>query len=275
MAFPEQPRAVITGAGSGLGRALALQLATRRGSTLVCDIDLPSAELTVQLVQAAGGTAAALRCDVSKLDDLTRAADEAERLWGGTDILVNNAGVAAAGHVGALSLDDWTWIVNINLWGVIHGCHVFVPRLRAKKSGFILNIASAAGFVSLPEMGAYNLTKAGVISLSETLYAELGSDNISVTVACPTFFATNLMSSFRAPESRQRELAQSFFKRSKATAADVAATALDALEQGKLHVMAQPDAKAMWLLKRLHPGLYFRLLRNWFYSETVQRHLIK
>lgn len=274
MPFPQQPRAVITGAGSGFGRALALQLGRRQGRILVCDVDLPGAEETARLVHGAGGTAAAFRCDVRTPADLERAADEADRLWGGTDILVNNAGVAVAGRVGEISLDDWTWIMNINLWGVIHGCHVFVPRFRKQKSGYILNVAAAAGYISLPEMSAYSVTKAGVISLTETLYGELGPDNVAISVACPSFFKTNLMDTFRSPEARQRDIAQSLFNKSKATADDVAAAALAALEKGKLYAIPQADAKAIWLLKRLNPTLYYGALRKYFYSKTVERHLL-
>ena len=112
---------------------------------------------------------------------------------------MNNAGVAAGGLVGEQSLDDWKWIVDINLWGVIHGCHVFAPRFRAQRSGYILNVASAAGFVSLPEMASYNVTKAGVIALSETLCGELSPCGVRVSVTCPSFFKTNLMDVLRSP----------------------------------------------------------------------------
>lgn len=274
MPFPPQPRAVVTGAGSGFGRALALQLARRQGRILVCDVNLQGAEETARLVQNAGGTAAAFRCDVSSSADLERAAAEADRLWNGTDILINNAGVAVAGRVGDISLEDWAWIMNINLWGVIHGCHVFVPRFRKQKSGYILNVAAAAGFISLPEMSAYSVTKAGVISLSETLFGELGPDGVAVTVACPSFFKTNLMDTFRSPEARQRNIAQNLFNKSKATADHVAAASLDALEKGKLYAMPQADAKAIWMLKRLNPAFYFNTLRKRFYSKTVERHLL-
>jgi NAD(P)-dependent dehydrogenase (short-subunit alcohol dehydrogenase family) len=275
MPFPQRPRTVITGAGSGLGRACALQLARRHGRILVAEVNIPAADETVRLVQAAGGEGVSFPCDVTKPEDLERAAAEMDRRWGGTDILVNNAGVAAAGQVGEQSLDDWRWIVGINLWGVIHGCHVFTPRFRAAQSGFILNVASAAGFVSMPEMASYNVTKAGVIALSETMYGELGACGVHVSVACPSFFQTNLMDTFRSSQERQRAIAQNLFRRSRVSADEIAAAGLAALEAGTLYVVPQTDAKVTWWLKRLSPAFYFGSIRKRFYSKLVERQLLK
>lgn len=275
MTFPVRPRAVVTGAGSGFGRALALALGRRGGRVLIADVNLAGAEETAGLVAAAGGEGVAARCDVRRVDEVEALALEMEARWGGVDIVVNNAGVAAAGPVGAVTLDDWRWIVDINLWGVVHGCHVFVPRLRAQGSGYVLNVAAAAGFISLPEMGPYSLTKAAVISLSETLYGELGPAGVHVTVACPSFFKTNLMESFRSAEERQRKAAQNFFARSAATADEVAARTLDALERGRLYAIPQTDAGLLWRVKRFAPALYFRAVRRFFYSKAVERGILK
>jgi len=275
MSFPVSPRTVITGAGSGLGRALAVQLARRRGRILVTDIDLAAAEETVRLVEAAGGEAAAMVCDVTEVDAVEAAAAEVERRWGGADILVNNAGVAAGGLVGEQSLDDWRWIVGINLWGVIHGCHVFAPRFRKRGSGYILNVASAAGFVSLPEMASYNVTKAGVIALSETLWGELSGCGVQVSVACPSFFKTEIMNAFRSPSGRQRVMAANLFRRSHSTADDVAAAALAGLESGAFYVVPHSEGKLAWRLKRFNPALYLAGLRGLLYSFGLDRQLLK
>lgn len=260
MKLPSEPRVVLTGGGSGLGRALALALAPRRARILVTDVDLARAEETCALVAARGGTAFARACDVTKLDEVEAAAVDADARLGGIDLLINNAGVAAAGLVGELPIADWKWIFDVNLWGVIHGCHAFVPRLRAQRRGFILNVASSAGIASLPEMAPYNVTKAGVISLSETLYAELGPSHIAVSCLCPTFFQTNLLERFRGP-SRQRALAERFFARSSMTAAEVADAALRGLERGQLIVIPQRDGSLVWRAKRWAPSLYHGFLR--------------
>ena len=258
--LPHRPRAVVTGAASGLGRALALELARREGRVLVCDIHLDRAAETAELVRAAGGQAEVLACDVTKPADVERAAVEVERLWRGVDLVVNNAGVAAGGKVGEISLDDWDWIMRVNLWGVIHGCHVFVPKLKAQGHGFILNVASAAGIACMPEMASYNVTKAAVIALSETLYSELAPAGIAVSVLCPTFFQTNLIESFRTPQHDLRAVAHRKVNESKVTADEIAEAAVRGLERGRLVIIPQVDGAIVWRAKRLAPELYHRLL---------------
>src|SRR5262249_27722456 len=164
MALPESPRAVVTGAGSGLGRALCVVLAQRGARIVASDINLSAARATVALLP--GDQAHAVACDVANFEQVQALGEKADQLLGGVDLVVNNAGVAAGGRVGEIPLSDWQWLLGINLWGVIHGCHVFVPRLRRQKSGHILNVASAAGLAGLPQLGPYNVSKAGVIALS-------------------------------------------------------------------------------------------------------------
>jgi NAD(P)-dependent dehydrogenase (short-subunit alcohol dehydrogenase family) len=258
--LPDTPRAFITGGGSGLGRALALNLAKRKARLLVGDINLEEARKTVAMVEKAGGKGKAIKCDVTDLKQVEAAAVEMEKEFGGIDLLVNNAGVAVAGYVGKIKLEDWKFIIDINLWGVIYGCHVFIPRFKERKSGHILNVASAAGFASLPEMAPYNVSKAGVVALSETLFSELYPDNIRVTVLCPGFFKTNLMKTFRSSDERQKKIAEGFFARSSDswTPERVAMVGLKALESGKLHATTDAESALMWRLKRLSPQLYFR-----------------
>jgi NAD(P)-dependent dehydrogenase (short-subunit alcohol dehydrogenase family) len=123
------PRAVVTGAASGLGRAFCLVLADRGAKVLASDVDLAGAEATCRLALARGAAAAiARRCDVGSADDVEALADAADEELGGADLIVNNAGVAASGLIGQTPLEDWRWLLDVNLWGVVHGCHVFVPR---------------------------------------------------------------------------------------------------------------------------------------------------
>src|SRR5262249_10567962 len=157
-------RAVVTGAGSGIGRAFCLEIARRRGSVVAADINDATAHETARLVEDAGGVGLALRCDVGKLEDVQAMARFAEERLGAAVLLVNSAGPAARGPVGEIPIPDGRWLIGINLWGVISGCHVFVPRLRTQGYGTIINVASAAGFLSGPEMGPYNVSKAGVIA---------------------------------------------------------------------------------------------------------------
>src|SRR5262249_12116232 len=163
--------AVITGAGSGIGAAFAKELAKRGGRVVCSDIDEMSASLTADAIVDQGGEALALRCDVSQLDDVTALAKEAQSWFDGPPtVVINNAGVGAGGlPIGEMSVDDWQWVLDINLWGPIHGCHVFAPILRDAGYGGIINVASAAAFGAAPGMAAYNVSKAGTLSLSETL----------------------------------------------------------------------------------------------------------
>lgn len=262
MKLPERARVFISGGGGGLGRALACLLGQRGARVLVADLKQEGADETAARVRNCGGEAIAFKCDVTSPEQVEAAAAEMDRVWGGADLVVNNAGVAGGGVLGEVSLQDWEWILRVNLWGTLHGCHVFVPRLKAAGKGQILNVASAAGFASLPEMASYNMSKAAVISLSETLYAELGQHGVHVSVLCPTFFESGLMDSFRSPDARQREMAQAFFKRSRATSETVARAALKGLEEGRLHIVPMADGKLVWGLKRWAPGLYFRALRR-------------
>ncbi|ALG08914.1 SDR family NAD(P)-dependent oxidoreductase [Kibdelosporangium phytohabitans] len=250
-------RAVVTGAGSGIGRAFAVELA-RRGGTVVCaDVNDTAAKQTVQLIGNAGVPA---HCDVSDSQQVRDLAQASEGLLGGPPTLViNNAGIGAGGQpVGATPLADWKRTLDVNLWGVIHGCHEFVPLLRATGTGGIINVASAAGFAAGPAMAAYNVSKAGVLALSETLAAELSGTDIAVTVLCPTFVKTNIIDSDRIDAAAAR-LADTMMRLTGVSPHRVARTTLDAHDAGRLHVVPQLDARLVWRTKRALPGAYTRL----------------
>ncbi|WP_175400060.1 SDR family NAD(P)-dependent oxidoreductase [Tsukamurella pseudospumae] len=252
-------KAVVTGAGSGIGRAFALELA-RRGAEVVCaDIDEGRAKETVGLVQARGGTAHAVVVDVADRAAVENLASFARTVFDGPPTLViNNAGVGIGGRpVGDIGLDDWDWALGINLWGVVHGCELFAPMLREAGRGGIINVASAAGFAAAPSMGPYNVSKAGVMSLSETLAAELAGTGVAVTVLCPTFVKTNVARDGRITEG-SKNLAGTLMKLTGVSPDGVAAQTLDALDLGRLYVVPQLDANVIWHLKRHFPTPYVR-----------------
>lgn len=255
----QQSAAVVTGAGSGIGRAFAQELAARGGRVVCSDVSLERAQETAALITAAGGEAWALRCDVSQLAEVEALADEAEDLVDGPiNLVVNNAGVGAGGQlVGQIPAEDWKWVLDVNLWGVIHGCHVFAPRLRARGRGGIVNVASTASFAAAPRMGPYNVSKAGVLALSETLASEFTGTGIAVTALCPTFVKTNITRDGRISEGSSR-MADKLMQWTGVSAQRVAREALDALDRGQLYVMPQVDAKLIWRLKRLAPVGYGR-----------------
>jgi NAD(P)-dependent dehydrogenase (short-subunit alcohol dehydrogenase family) len=275
MALPTSMRAVVTGAGSGLGRAFCLELGRRGARVVASDIDLESAEETAQ---ACGGQA--VRCDVSRLAEVEALANDVDRLLGGVDLLINNAGVAVIGPIDEIPPQDWQWLLGVNLWGVVHGIQVFAPRMRKKKSGYVINVASAAGFAGVEFMGPYCASKAAVISLSETLAAEGEAQGIGVTVLCPTFFPTNIARSGRGygqSSERLRAFAQERVARGKWSAEDVARFALDAADAGRLYAVPMSDARWLWRFKRFMPERFVRMstrvVRSQFrkHGVTVER----
>ncbi|MFM8412551.1 MAG: SDR family NAD(P)-dependent oxidoreductase [Alphaproteobacteria bacterium] len=261
-------RCVVTGAGSGLGRALALRLARPDAVLLLADLDRAACEQTATLAGERGAAAHVRVVDVSDAEQVGRLAEEADALLSERiDLVVNNAGVAVAGAVGETPLDDWHWIVDTNLFGVVHGCHFFAPRLAARGRGAILNVASMAGLVSVPTMAAYNATKAAVVALSETLAAELRAKGVTVTVLCPSFFDTHLLDRGRFASADLERAGRRAFAQARMTADDVAAVGLRDAAAGRLHSVPMLDGRLAWLAKRAAPGLFTRVLS----SERLQK----
>ena len=255
--------AVVTGAGSGIGAAFATELARRGGRVVCSDINEVTAAKTVSAITDNGGDAIAIPCDVTKLDDVRELAVQSE-LWLGDapTLVINNAGVGSGGApIGELPLDDWHWVLGINLWGPIHGCHVFAPILRSAEPSNrprgIINVASAAAFSAAPSMAAYNVSKAGTLSLSETLAAELSCTAVKVTVLCPTFVKTNIIESGRIPD-QTTQFANKIMRWIGLSPEKVARICLDAHDRGDLYCMPQIEAKIGWNIKRLVPGTYAR-----------------
>ncbi|MEE6164996.1 MULTISPECIES: SDR family NAD(P)-dependent oxidoreductase [unclassified Mycolicibacterium] len=254
--------AVVTGAGSGIGAAFAAELGRRGGRVVCSDIDEGAARATTEAIVADGGKATAVHCDVSRIEQVEQLADAAQAWFDGPpSLVVNNAGVGAGGRpVGEINLDDWNWVLGVNLWGPIHGCHVFTPILRAahtEQPRGIINVASAAAFGAAPGMAAYNVSKAGTLSLSETLAAELSGTGINVTVLCPTFVKTNIVESGRIT-AQSTQLADRLMRWTGFSPERVARMCLDTNDRGGLYCMPQPDARIGWGIKRLTPTVYTR-----------------
>lgn len=255
----QQSQAVVTGAGSGIGRAFALELAHRGGRVVCSDIKLESAKETVALIEAAGGQACAVQCDVGQLPQVEALAVSAETYFGSpATLIINNAGIGIGGKaIGEVSMADWKFTMDVNLWGVIHGCHVFAPKLRALGRGGIINVASTASFAAAPTMGPYNVTKAGVLALTETLSAEMSGTGIHVTALCPTFVKTNIVKDGRIAGG-SADFAAKLIARTGVSPESVVLKTLNALDRNQLYVVPQLEAKAVWTAKRLTPALYTR-----------------
>ena len=252
-------QAVITGAGSGIGRAFALELARRGGRVVCADLNPATAEQTAAQIREHGAEALAVACDVSKLEQVEALAEAADAFFGeAPDLVINNAGVGAGGkRVGETPMEDWHWVMGVNMWGVIHGCHVFAPRLQARGRGGIINVCSTASFAAAPSMGPYNASKAAVLALSETLAAECAGRGVTVTALCPTVVKTNIFANGRIDES-VTPLMNRWVALTGVSAEGVAKITLKALDKGQLYVLPQIDARLIWRAKRYLPAAYAR-----------------
>ena len=254
--FPGK-RAFITGAASGLGRAIATELAAAGWQLGLLDVSAPRLAEAAAALQAAGATSHTYAGDVADEAFVAASVRDFVRHAGGLDVMVNNAGVAAAGPVETTPPSDWRWITDINLFGVVWGCQAAVPHLRAAGSGLVLNVASSAGFAAAPQMSAYNATKAAVISLTETLAAELDGTGVQASVAMPGFFSTHLLATMRAP-NEQRAMAQRIMQSSGEDATSAARAILGAAAGGRLHIVWPGKYRLAWRLKRLFPAWFVR-----------------
>lgn len=200
--------AVITGAASGIGRALAQRFAQEGMKLVLGDVEPAALEPAARAIEAAGAPVLAVRTDVSKAADVERLAQAALEKFGAVHVVCNNAGVALSAPCWMNTVADWQWVLGVNLWGVIHGVRVFTPILLSQGvEGHIVNTASMAGMFSGPGMGAYNVSKFGVVTLSETLHHELTmlGAPVRVSVLCPGFVKTRIMDAGR---NRPLELAE-------------------------------------------------------------------
>jgi NAD(P)-dependent dehydrogenase (short-subunit alcohol dehydrogenase family) len=263
--YPKK-RIAITGSGSGLGKTLAIDFAKLGWKVAVSDMIQSRIDETVDAVNEAGGEGIGVLCDVSKPEHVESLADEVLSKWDGADIIVNNAGVPASGYIEEIPIEDWKWIIDTNLMGVIHGCRTFLPIFKKQGAGHIVNVASAAGIASLAEMSPYNVTKAGVISLTETLRVELAGQNIGVTAVAPTFFKTNLMDQARYQRDLQRKRAEAFFEKSYCDVNHVSRKVIKGIKKNQLYVLPQFDARFFWRFKRLAPQKFFGFM-GMFYSK--------
>ena len=240
---------VVTGAGSGIGRALALACAGRGMAVVAADIEAPALQQTQKLLQAKGARCVAQPCDVSSQSDLEALADASWSAFGRVDWLFNNAGVAVLGPVWQATLDDWSWVMGVNLMGVVHGVRTFVPRmLEAGVPAHVINTASAAGLATLAGSGVYCTSKHAVVALSECLQHDLSAANapIGVSVICPSLLASRIDDSARNRPPQYAQAAATppaFYDRvrrgmeeSPVTAADVAAMTLKAIDNGGFYI---------------------------------------
>jgi NAD(P)-dependent dehydrogenase (short-subunit alcohol dehydrogenase family) len=249
--------AAVTGAASGLGRAMALAFANEGMHLALADVDGPNLASTENEIRSKGARAVSMQVDVSDEAQVEAFAKKTVSQLGAVHVVCNNAGVSPLGAAWENSVDEWRWILGVNLWGVIHGVRAFAPRLIAQGEGHIVNTASVAGLISPPGTAAYNVTKHAVVALSETLHHDLrgrGSP-VGVSVLCPAYVPTGIADSERnrpshvqAAEKSDATLArEALLKKAVASgrlsAGDVARAVVAAVKEERFYILTHPRIK--------------------------------
>ncbi len=249
----EDKVAAVTGAASGLGRAMALALGAQGMRLALADVDAPGLAQTVAALRSSGTRCFSMRVDVSRAAEVEAFAQRTEAELGGAHLVCNNAGVALTGAVWENSELDWEWLLGVNLRGVVNGVRAFAPRLIARDRGHIVNTASVAGFISPPGMGAYAVSKHAVVALSEALHHDLRErgSRVGVSVLCPAYVPTGIAESGR---NRPRELGSSrqtakdlMLKKAVAagrqSADDIARAVVAAVKADRFYILTHPSIK--------------------------------
>jgi NAD(P)-dependent dehydrogenase (short-subunit alcohol dehydrogenase family) len=274
MGFLEEGVAVITGAGSGMGRCLAQQLAAKGSSLALADVNEPGLQETVAFLDKAKGKVTQHVVNVAEQAQMKAFAEDVAAQHGRTTILFNNAGVALLGHLEEISLQDFRWLMDINFWGVVHGVTYFLPLLKREKRAHIVNTSSLLGFFGASGQGAYCASKFAVRGYTESLHHELLGTNVGVTCVHPGFIRTAIAEHAkvgqRAGAGVRQESLQRFQKVARTEAPTAAASILRGVEQGKARVLIGPDAYFVDIWQRLKPASYWNLLAKQFEDPGIK-----
>jgi len=254
-------RVLITGAASGLGKALALRWASSGADICVADVNASRGAEVVEKLSKLGVNSFYQHCDITSDADVEQAVNAVVEHFGGIDVLINNAGVASAGALQEEPLEQWQWVMNVNVFGAVRVLQAFLPLLQQSR-GYVLNVASQAGITTVPLLGSYAASKAAMVSFSETMRLELMDDHIGVSVLCPGFFKTNLDESLRSGNPGMKSVVTKLLNRATISAEEVADKAYLAVQQQQFLILTHPEGKRVNLLKRIMPGLYLRVMEK-------------
>jgi NAD(P)-dependent dehydrogenase (short-subunit alcohol dehydrogenase family) len=255
--------AVVTGAGSGIGRALAVELARRGAKLAISDINDDALAETVAMCEQAGGGGHKYHLDVADREAVIAHAEEVKRDLGEVNLVINNAGVALMATVEEMSWEDLDWLMGINFWGVIHGTKAFLPHLIASGDGHLVNVSSVFGFIGVPSQSAYNAAKFGVRGFTEALRQEMMISGHPVAVSCvhPGGIKTNIARDARAardllpPEDRNKQ----FERAARTTPEKAAQIILHGVDRKKARILVGPDAYVFDAIPRVTGSGYQRV----------------
>lgn len=252
---------LVTGAGSGIGRETARAFAGKGGRLLLVDVNDDGNEETRRLIAEAGGEARVFHTDVGDPTAMKTLAEQVHTEIPAVDVLVNNAGIGAAGDFVDTTLETWRRVIDINLMGVVHGCHYFLPAMKERgQGGHVVNIASAAAFLAMPQMSAYATSKFAVLGLTESLRAELAEHGIGVSAICPGIINTPIVvnavyEGSIGADAGVRDRIVEFYHKRNYTPEQVAKGILAAVRHNTGVKPVSPESWAMYYLRRLAPGL--------------------
>lgn len=259
---------LVTGAGSGIGRATAREFARRGARLLLVEVNDEGNEQTRRMIADAGGEARVYHADVGDADAMEALAEQIHGEIPAVDVLVNNAGIGSAGRFLDVSLETWRRVIDINLMGVVHGCHYFLPAMVERGvGGHVVNIASAAAFLATPDMPAYASSKFAVLGLSESLRSDMAEHGIGVSAICPGIINTPIVSTailegaVAERDSTRQRIVDLYHKRNY-TPEQVARGVIRAVRANTGVKPVSPESWAMYYSKRLMPGLVSRLTRR-------------
>ena len=256
--------ALVTGAGSGIGRETALLCARRGANLALCDVNEDGLATTEAEARRLGSEVLAERVDVGDRARMQAFADAVHERVEAVDLLVNNAGVGVGARFLETPLEDWDWILPINLMGVVHGCRMFMPAMLERgHGGHVVNLSSAAGYFPNPTLAAYTSTKFAVLGLSESLRIELRSHGVGVTAVCPGLINTPITrnSRLRGSTEGQRERMVRLYERRNYGPDRVAERILHAVQRDRAVMPVTVEAWGLWLLMRFTPSLARGLAR--------------
>ncbi|GGG72466.1 SDR family NAD(P)-dependent oxidoreductase [Paenibacillus radicis (ex Gao et al. 2016)] len=264
--------AIVTGGASGIGQAIASQLAGRQVFVVIADIDEPGGKQTIDAIEKTGGRAKFVRLDVTDADQVEAVVNSVYEKHGRLDYLFNNAGIAMYGELYDMSREHWERIVNLNLWGVIHGIQAAYPLMKKQGFGHIANTASVAGLGPSPTAAAYATTKHAIVGLTTSLHYEAETFGVKVSALCPTFVNTPIFSNGEGINMDKAKIGEQMKTRKMMSPEQFARIALKGIERNQLMVCPLPLRRTMDIFFILFPGIHRKFIR-FFRNEARKANL--